>query len=146
MTARNPAHDATGDHVTWVATGMQGKDYYLGIYPLPLAAEVLQLWDYRKPAPLIKPADVPDCIPPEYHERVILAKCVLKNLRFFTDVIEDGPMKSQAYWEGLYRRGLYGEPMGDIGLVNYLAKLRGGPKRHGGRDPIGPGRFYRGYY
>ena len=144
LTRHNPAHDTTGDHVTGVATAMQGAGWVLGIHPLPLAAEALQLWFYRKPAILVKPADAPDCMPPEYHYRVIVVKTVLKNFRMFTDAIEDGPMKSLTYWEELYRRGLYGEPRGDIGLVNYLAKLKGGPRRHGGRDPIGPGRFYRG--
>ena len=146
LNRRNPEHDSTAANVSTVATGMQGENWYLGIRPLPLIQNTLQLWYYRRPALLTKPADVPDCFPAEYHERVILPKCVIKNFRFFTDSIEDGPMKSLTYWEELYRRGLYGEPRGDIGLVNYLAKLRGGPRRHGGRDPIGPGRFYRGYY
>jgi hypothetical protein len=141
----NPEHDTTAANVSTVATGMQGKDWYLGIRPLPLTQNILQLWFYRKPAILIKAADVPDCIPPEYHYRVIVVKTMIKNFRLFTDAIEDGPMKSLTYWEELYRRGLYGEARGDIGLVNYLAKLRGGPRRHGGRDPIGPGRFYSGY-
>lgn len=142
----NPEHDSTAANVNTVATGMQGELWYLGIRPLPLTQNILELWFYRRPTLLTKPTDVPDCFPAEYHERVILPKCVIKNFRFFSDAIEDGPMKSLTYWEELYRRGLYGEPRGDIGLVNYLAKLRGGPRRHGGRDPIGPGRFYRGYY
>ena len=146
LNRRNPEHDSTAANVSTVATGMQGENWYLGIRPLPLTQNVLQLWYYRKPALLIKPTGVPDCMPPEYHERVILAKCVIKNFRFFTDAIEDGPMKSLGYWEGLYKQGLYGSPMGDIGLVNSLAKLRGGPRRHGGSDPIGPsGRWFRGY-
>ena len=144
LTRRNMAHDTMGDHVHAVATAMQGKDWYLGIYPLPLTQDVLELWFYRKPTILVKPADVPDCMPPEYHYRVIVVKTVLKNFRQFTDAIEDGPMKSVTYWEELYRRGLYGEPRGDIGLINYLAKLRGGPRRTGGRDPVGSRPFYYG--
>ena len=145
LTRRNPAHTTTGDHVTGVATAMQGAGWVLGIHPLPLAQEILQLWYYRKPVILAAPADVPDCIPPEYHYRVIVVKTVIRNFRLFTDAIEDGPMKSVIYWEGLYRKGLYGEPGGDIGLVNYLAKLRGGPRRTGGRDPVGYRPFYYGY-
>lgn len=145
LNRQNPEHDTTAANVSTVTTGMQGGGWYLGIRPLPLTQNVLQLWFYRKPALLTLPAHVPDCFPPEYHERVILPKCVIKNFRFFTDLIEDGPMKTLPYWEELYRRGLYGEARGDIGLINYLAKLRGGPRRHGGRDPIGPGRFYSGY-
>lgn len=145
LNSRDPEHDDTGDHVSDVAEVMQGEKWYLGIYPLPTASEDLKLWFYRKPAVLSQPNDVPDCIPPEYHYRVIVVKTVLRNFRLFIDAIEDGPMKSVAHWEELYRRGLYGEPRGDIGMVNYLSKLRGGPKRHGGRDPIGPGRMFRGY-
>ena len=144
LTRRDMAHTTTGDHVTGVATAMQGVGWVLGVHPLPLAEEILQLWYYRKPAILAKPADVPDCIPPEYHYRAIVVKTVLKNFRLFTDAIEDGPMKSVAYWEGLYRKGLYGEPGGDIGLINYIAKLRGGPRRTGGRDPVGSRPFHYG--
>ena len=144
LTRRDMAHATTGDHVTGVATAMQGTDWVLGIHPLPLAQETLQLWYYRKPAILTDPADVPDCIPPDYHYRVIVVKTVIRNFRLFTDAIEDGPMKSLAYWEQLYRKGLYGEPGGDIGLINYIAKLRGGPRRTGGRDPVGSRPFYYG--
>lgn len=144
LTRRNMAHDTTGDHVTGVATAMQGKGWVLGVGPLPIAQEVLQLWYYRKPAILEKPDDVPDCIPPEYHYRVIVVTTVLKNFRLFTDAIEDGPMKSVTYWESLYRKGLYGDPGGDIGLINYIAKLKGGPRRTGGRDPVGSRPFYYG--
>jgi len=144
LTRRNLAHNTTGDHITGVATAMQGAGWVLGIHPLPLAEEILQLWFYRKPAVLVKSDDTPDCIPPEYHYRVIVVKTVLKNFRLFTDAIEDGPMKSVAYWEGLYRKGLYGEPGGDIGLINYIAKLRGGPRRTGGRDPVGSRPFRYG--
>ena len=142
----NPEHDTTGANVSTVATGMQGENWYLGIRPLPLTQNVLQLWFYRKPSLLVNAGDVPDCIPPEYHFRVIVVKTMIRNFQTFTDAIEDGPMKSLAYWQNEYKKGLYGELGGDIGLVNYLAKLRGGPRRHGGRDPIGPsGRYFRGY-
>ena len=142
----NPEHDATGDSVSMVATGMQGENWYLGIRPLPLTQNILQLWFYRKPAILAKSTDVPDCIPPEYHFRVIVVKTMIRNFQMFTDAIEDGPMKSLVYWQNEYKKGLYGELGGDIGLVNYLAKLRGGPRRHGGRDPIGSNiRYSRGY-
>jgi hypothetical protein len=143
LTRLNMAHDTTGEHVTSVATAMQGENWYLGIHPLPLTPDDLQLWYYRKPALLTLPADVPDCIPPEYHYRVIVVKTVIRNFQLFTDAIEDGPMKSLAYWKNEYKFGLSGEPGGDIGLKNYIAKLRGGPRRHGGRDPVG-GRYYRG--
>ena len=146
LNRRNPEHDSTAANVSTVAAGMQGEAWYLGIYPLPTIQNILELWFYRKPALLTLPADVPDCFPPEYHERVILPKCVIKNFRFFTDAIEDGPMTSLTYWEELYRRGLYGESRGDVGLVNYLAKLKGGPRRRGGRDPIGGKSYYYGNF
>jgi hypothetical protein len=146
LNRRDMAHVLIGNNVNVVATVMQGKDWFLGTYPLPLTQNILQLWYYRKPAILIDPGDVPDLMPPEYHDRVIVVKTILKNFRLFTDAIEDGPMKSVTYWEELYRRGLYGEPRGDIGLINYLAKLKGGPKRTGGRDPVGGGRYRYGSF
>lgn len=132
-------HDDTGDLVTDVAVRDTGMDKYLGIFPK--ANDTLRLWFYEKPARMVNPEDAPRCIPTEFHDRVIVSKCVLKNFQYFTDFIEDGPQKSLVYWENQYRQGLYGSRGGDIGLINFLVKARGGPRRTGGRDPIG-GRGY----
>jgi hypothetical protein len=128
-------HDEVRDRVTQVAVSDTGMDKYLGIYPL--ANDTLRLWFYENPERLVKPDDVPKCLPSEYHDRVLVTKCVLKNFQYFTDFIEDGPQKSLRYWEDQYRQGLYGSRGGDIGLINFLVKARGGPRRHGGCDPIG---------
>jgi hypothetical protein len=132
-------HDEVGEHVTHVAVRDTGMDKYLGIFPK--ADDTLRLWFYEKPAQMKKPDDMPRCLPAEYHDRVLVTKCILKNFQMFTDYIEDGPQKSLVYWENQYNQGLYGARSGDIGLINFLAKARGGPRRHGGRDPIG-GRGY----
>lgn len=128
-------HDETGERVTDVAVRDTGEDKYLGVFPK--ANDTLRLWFYEKPARLVKPDDVPKCIPAEFHDRVLVTKCILKNFQYFTDFIEDGPQKSLVYWENQYRQGLYGSRGGDIGLINFLVKAKGGPRRHGGRDPIG---------
>ncbi len=128
-------HDATGDLVTDVAVMDTGMDKYLGIFPL--ANDTLRLWFYEKPAKMVKPDDAPRCLPLEYHDRVLIAKCVIKNFQYFTDYIEDGPHRSLKYWEEQYRQGLYGSRGGDIGLINFLVRAKGGPRRTGGRDPIG---------
>jgi hypothetical protein len=128
-------HDEVGDLVTDVAVRDTGMDKYLGVYPL--ANDTLRLWFYEKPERLVKPDDLPRCLPAEYHDRVLVTKCILKNFQYFTDFIEDGPQKSLVYWDNQYRQGLYGSRAGDIGLINFLVKAQGGPQRRGGRDPIG---------
>jgi len=127
-------HDEVGAQVTHVAVMDTGMDKSLGVFPK--ANDTLQLWFYEKPARLVKPDNAPRCLPAEFHDRVLVSKCVIKNFQYFTDFIEDGPQKSLAYWEGQYSKGLYGSRGGDIGLINFLAKARGGPRRHGGRDPL----------
>ena len=93
---------------------MQGEAWFLGIYPLPLVPNILPLWFYRKPAVLKLPAHVPDCIPPEYHYRVIVVKTILRNFRLFTDAIEDGPMKSIT----IGRNFIAGVSMGSPGEIS----------------------------
>jgi hypothetical protein len=137
-------HIAHGDHVEIVATtNFEGTDY-LGYYPR--ATETIHIWFYVKPKPLMKPEDVPVCIPPAYREKVIVPLVIVKGLERLQDLIETPDPRQLEYWRALYKEGLYGSPGGSIGMVHYLAKTKGGPRRHGGRDPIGPGRYYRGYY
>lgn len=131
----NMLHDRTGGEVEQVGVMDAGEDKTLGIYPK--ANDTLSLWYYKKPERLEKSGDVPICIPAPYHERVIISKCVIKNFQYFTDFIEDGPIKSLQYWHGLYRDGIYGSPGSGPGLINYLIKAQGGPRRRGGRDPVG---------
>jgi len=137
---RDIDHDETGDHVTHAAVADTGDKQYLGIFPL--ATEILKLWFYQKPALLDKPEDVPVCIPAAFHERVILPRVIIKNYQLLQDQVENFDPKGLQYWDGKFKEGLYGSPMGTIGLINYLLKAQGGPRRHGGRDPIWTG--YRG--
>ena len=131
---RDLDHDETGDHVTDVVaedTGVLKK-----LYVYPKAAETLYLWYFRKPLTLVNPGDSCDCIPPEFQERVLFPKIIIKNYQLLQDQVENFDVKPLQYWEGKLREGLYGSPQGPIGFINWIAKLRGGPKRHGGRDPI----------
>ncbi len=142
LNRHDASHTRTGPHVERVAVADQGipgqgQVSFLGIHPLPLQMEVLQLWFYRKPTLLTKEGDFCDCIPPEFIQRVVIPKCIVMNFQAFTDGIEDGPMKSLEYWRNEYKIGLSGEAYGDLGLKDYIAKRRGGPRRTGGRDPIG---------
>src|SRR5208337_730533 len=144
---RDPEHKRIGPHVEIVAVADQGvpklgQRSFLGIHPLPWQQETLQLWFYRKPTILVDEQDICDCIPPEFVRRVIIPKCIVMNFEAFTDGIEDGPMRSLPYWENKYLIGLNGESRGESGLKDYIAKRRGGPKRTGGRDPIGARRRY----
>jgi hypothetical protein len=135
LIALDPDHDETGDEVVQVAVRDTGMVKKLGIFPK--ADDTLQLWFYEKPTVMTLATDKPTCLPEEYHWRVLVTKCVIKNFQYFTDYIEDGPHKSLVYWENQYRQGLYGSRGGDIGFINYLVKAQGGPRRRGGRDPIG---------
>jgi len=130
----DPDHDETGDRVTHVAVDETGPSKYL--YTYPKADDTLALWFYEKPRRLQYDDDVPNLMPPEFHGRVIIPKVVVKNFRLLQDMASDSPHQSLIYWEEQYRKGLYGEPRGEIGLINYLARAKGGPRRHGGRDPL----------
>jgi len=140
----DPGHQRVDKHVEMAAAANFGGVNYLGVYPR--ATESIYLWFYEKPVELKKPGDSCTCIPPEFHERVIIPRVIIKGYQLLMDQTVNFDPKPLQYWQGKYSEGLYGSPMGPIGLINYLAKIRGGPRRHGGRDPIGPGRFYRGYY
>lgn len=137
-------HDETDDHVRYVAVNDTGETKKIGVFPM--AAESLNLWFFQKPTELTNPDDAPTCIPHEFQARVIFPKIIIKNFQLLMDQVENFDAKPLTYWENKYQEGLYGYRGGPIGLVNWIAKLRGGPRRHGGRDPIGPGRRYsRGY-
>lgn len=126
---RDLDHDETGNHVTNLAV----RDQKIGIYPK--ATESIKLWFYELPVPLNAPDSVPTCIPTAYHSRVIIPKVVVKNFRVLQDMVIDAPHQSIMFWQKEYQKGLYGEPYGDIGMVNFLARAKP-PRRHGGRDPL----------
>jgi hypothetical protein len=139
-------HTKIEDLVTSVAVGAQGKDHLLGIFPLPQNPMTLYKWYYRKPTILEKPGDTCDCIPPEYHERVIIPRVLVRNYQTLLDQVVSSDLKPIAFWEGEFTRGLKGAPGGPIGLLNYFAKTeQGRPRRLGGRDPVGwsPYRYVR---
>lgn len=125
----DPDHDDTGDSVMDVAIEAGQIATY------PLVSDTLKLWFYRKPVDMSAGTDEPDGIPTEFHERVIIPKVIIKNFRMLRDMVLDGPHNSIAYWQMKLKEGLYGSQNGDIGMVNYLAKLKG-IRRHGGRDPL----------
>lgn len=121
-------HDEIGDHVTHVAVRDTGVDKYLCAYPK--ANDILRLWFYEKPNYLEKAEDTCKCIPPEFQERVIFPKLIVKNYQLLQDQVENFDPKALIYWERKLEQGR-------LGLVNWIIKLRGGPRRRGGRDPIG---------
>ncbi len=134
LIAIDPDHDDTGDRVTHVAVDETGPVKYL--YTYPLATDTLQLWFYDKPGLLDVETDVPNLMPLEFHSQVIIPKVVVKNFRLLQDMAAEPPHKSLEYWHEQYRKGLYGDKRGEIGLINYLARAKGGPRRHGGLDPL----------
>lgn len=123
-------HTETGEHLTHLAV----QDRKIGTYPK--ATETARLWFYELPDPLENPEDPVTCIPEAYQPRVIIPKLVVKNFKLLQDMVVAPPHQSILFWQEEYRQGLYGSPRGDIGLIYYLVKERGGPRRHGGRDPL----------
>jgi hypothetical protein len=129
-------HTVVGSTVNSVATAVQGEENFLLIDPLPQTETILSLWYYRKPTVLVDPEDVCDCIPEAFQHRVILPKVIARNYKTLVDQVVSSDLKSIAFWEGEYVKGLRGSP-GDLGLVNYLLKTERPPRRTGGRDAVG---------
>lgn len=128
-------HDETADHPTTVAWVEGDEGNQLGVYPK--ANDTLYLWYYKKPTTLVKASDVPTCIPSAYHYRAILPKAILKGFEHLQDQVENFDPKGLTYWQGKLMGGLRGSPIEGIGLINYLSKAQGGPRRTGGKDPVG---------
>lgn len=128
----DPAHIQTDTHPWQIAI----QDRTIGVYPK--ATDTLYLWYFKKPTVLVAPTDAPTCIPEAYHARVILPKVLVKNFRALQDMVVQPPHQSIQFWLDAYKAGLYGEPRGDMGLVNVLAREKK-PRRHGGYDPIWTG-------
>jgi hypothetical protein len=133
----NLAHDEVQDHVRMVAAGDDNGTLKVGVYPR--ATETIYLWYYRKPTVLVKPEDSPNFIPSEFHARVIIPKVIVRSYQKLIDLVEGGSLQPLQYWQGELARET-------TNLKFYLAKLYNPPRRHGGRDPIGPGRYYGGFY
>lgn len=131
-------HEDEDEYVTHVAVMDTGVDNFLCIYPK--AVDTLKLWFYERPNYLEKSGDTCRCIPLEFQERVIIPKAIIKNYQLLQDQVQNFDLKPLQYWEGKLREGLFGSP-NSIGLFNFITKAQGGPRRRGGRDPIGA----RGY-
>lgn len=125
-------HTTTGDAVTHVCVDLIDNSFCI----YPRAVDTLSAWFYQAPTPMVDAADEPAAIPAAYRQRVILPKVIIKNYRLLQDLVIDAPGQSLMYWEQEYAKGLYGSPRGDIGMLNYFAKVQGGVRRHGGRDPL----------
>jgi hypothetical protein len=133
----NLAHDVIQDHVRMVAAGDDNGVLKIGVYPK--ATETIYLWYYRKPPVLAKPGDSPSFIPTEFHARVIIPKVIIRSYQKIIDMVEGGSLQPLQYWQGELAKE-------QTNLKFYLAKLYNPPRRHGGRDSIGPGRYYGGFY
>ena len=137
-------HTQIGPHVTAVAVAQQLDLFNLLIHPLPSVPVALLLWYYQKPARMVKPGDSPTCMPPEYHERVLIPRVVKKNYTMITDQTINPNLQSLAFWQAEEERGLRGDGT-CVGLINHFAKSQGPPRRTGGRDPLGAGYGRRGW-
>ena len=138
-------HTQTGPNVTAVAVAQQGELFNLLIDPLPTASVDLLTWYYKKPTVMTLPADYPACMPPEYHERVLIPRVMIKNYEYLVDQVVNPNFQGLQYWQAKEERGLRGDGS-HVGLIDYFNKSQGPPRRAGGRDPIGRGGWGRRGY
>jgi len=125
----DPDHSETGDYVTRVAV----ENDRIIVYPK--AADTLSLWFYQKPETLSAPEDSVVCIPAAYQSRVLISKVVIQNFQLLQNQSSKLIAQGLLWWKNNYKAGLYGEPHGDIGMIQCLARAKK-PKRHGGTDPL----------
>jgi hypothetical protein len=127
----DPQHIDTGTNVDVIGVDPAGKTF--GIYPL--STDVLYLWFYIPPTMLSADSDYPTYIPDQYHYRVILPKVILMNQKVLNAMAINPLARNLQYWKDEYRIGLYGEPHGDIGMINSLSKNKE-YRRVQGRDDL----------
>ena len=123
-------HSESDDHVTHVCA--EEKD--LMIYPM--ADETIWLWFWRRPVRMVDKWDVPEGIPEDFHERVIIPKTMIKIFEMQANMtFKVAPFGSLEYWRKKYREGILGSDLGDPGMVNFFNKTTP-PRRRGGRNPL----------
>lgn len=84
---------------------------------------------------MVEESDEPLCIPQDYRLRILIPKVVIKNFKHLQDLMVQVPHQSLIWWEEELRRGLYGSPRGDIGMIHRFALDRK-PRRRGGANPL----------
>jgi len=138
-------HTFIGDHVKEVAVtiqggSVQGDNYYLAIHPL--AVDTMYLWYFQKPAVLVEPNDVSDCIPPGYERRVLFPKLIIQNYNYIIDQVRDFDIRPIQFWQTELIKGLFGARGQGIGLINFYNINYNPPRMVGNMNSIG----YRPYY
>lgn len=132
INALDSDHDETATNVDTVAICDEKRK--LAVYPK--ANDTLYLWFFEKPENLDSENSRLVCIPRPYVWKVLIPKLVIRNFEVLVDMMVDMSDRPLLYWERKYREGLYGSEGGDIGMLNYFAKQKGKPRRHGGRDSL----------
>uniref|UniRef100_A0A6M3IFK3 Putative tail tubular protein n=1 Tax=viral metagenome TaxID=1070528 RepID=A0A6M3IFK3_9ZZZZ len=126
----DPDHSETGDNITDICI----EDKSLMTYPM--ATETIFLWYWRRPTPMVESYDVPEGIPEDFHERVIIPKTMIKVFEMQANMtFKPAPFGSLEYWRKKYREGVLGSDLGDPGMVNFFSKSTP-PRRRGGRNPL----------
>lgn len=128
-------HDEIADHITHICAIEYGDEPEFAYYPK--ADESVKVWFFNKPGWLEKEDDKPSFIPAEFHYQLIMPEIIIKNFELLQDMVTDSPHNSLGYWIRRKQAGIYGSTItGEVGFFNWLVKARGGPRRHGGRDPL----------
>lgn len=132
--ASDPDHDETDTYVSTVGVQDNNDGGKLATYPM--CDDELSLWFYRLPTPMDSEDDEPEGIPAQFHAQVLIPKVVVQNFEIINSMAIKPLTQNIAYWHERLRLGLYGEPRGQIGLINFLAKGKS-TRTHGGSDPLG---------
>jgi hypothetical protein len=116
-------HDETADSVLRVAIEDQGDDAVVSIYPK--ANDTLNIWYWRNPVAMSAGTDTPDGIPVPFHRSVLISKVVLKAMRLYPELaseIASDNTRALQLWTSRLDTGLYGNGVGQIGMINALKK------------------------
>jgi hypothetical protein len=125
-------HDVSGSHITKIAVMQEfGSTDAYQVMVYPKATEVLKIYYYRTPTPLVSGGDVPDFIPSQFHRRVIVPMAIARGYSLLGDMSLAPPHDSIMYWENKITEGLYGRMGGAPGLLNWF-NIQRPPRRRGG--------------
>lgn len=132
---RDWEHIEVADHITHICAFEQGDLPEFAYYPK--ATESVKVWFYNKPAWLDDDDKIPSFIPSEFHFQLVIPEIIIKNFERLQDMVTDAPHNSLGYWIRRKQAGLTGSSVtGEVGFLSWIVKSRGGPRRHGGRDPL----------
>jgi hypothetical protein len=115
-------HHDTGNYAEQIGV----EDKFLGVYPR--VDDVVSMYFYRMPLPMIKQSDVPDGLDDEFHHDVIVPWVIIRNFKIINQMAIRPLLQNITFWQKELRDGTEK-------LKLKLAKSKSIDKR-GGSDPL----------